>query len=68
MPVTSVTEDQQADQTGNLIDVYIVTFTISSRPGSFTVTVPKGTGAIAEAEAAISAEAAQVTGIYGIST
>lgn len=66
MPVTLVTEDQQQDQTGNLVDVFVITFTIGSEPGTFTVTVPQTGDPVAAAKTAISAKESQVSSIYGI--
>ena len=62
--VTSVTADQVPDASDNLIDVYDVTFTLDSRPGSFTVQVPTSGDPVAAADAAIQAVVSQVGGIY----
>jgi hypothetical protein len=64
--VTSVTADQVPDATDNLIDVYDVTFTLDTRPGSFTVQVPTDGDPVAAAQAAIDAVVSQVSGIYGL--
>lgn len=64
--VTSVTADQVPDASENLIDVYDVTFTLAGKPGTFTVQVPTSGDPVAAAEAAISAEVANVSGIYGL--
>lgn len=66
MPVVSVTEDQIQDLAGNLSDVFVVTFTVPNRPGTFTVTVPQADDPIAAANAAISAKEAEVNGIYAL--
>jgi hypothetical protein len=66
MAVVSVTEDQQPDQIGNLVDVYVITFTIADKPGTFTVTVPQSGDPVAAASSAISALTGQVEGIYGL--
>lgn len=66
MPVTNVSEDERQDQAGNLVPTYVVTFTVGSRPGTFTVTVDQAGDAVAAAEQAISAIASQVDGIYGL--
>lgn len=66
MAVLLVTEDQVPDQVGNLADVYVVTFTVEDRPGSFTVSVPQTGDPIAAAAAAIGVTKEQVLGIYGL--
>lgn len=66
MAVTLVTEDQQQDQAGNLVDVYVITFTIGSQPGTFTVTVPQSGDPVAAAEQAISQVSGQVNQLYGL--
>ena len=64
--VTSVTADQVPDASDNLIDGYDVTFTLDSRPGSFTVQVPTSGDPVAAADAAIQAVVSQVGGIYAL--
>lgn len=66
MAVLSVTEDQQPDAIGNLVDVYTITFTIPDKPGSFTVTVPQAGDPIDAAKQAIDSLTASVEGIYGL--
>lgn len=67
MAVTVVNEDQQPDTaTGNLIDVYVITFNIPGHPGTFQVTVPQAGDATAAAQSAIAAKTAEVEGIYGL--
>lgn len=66
MPVVAVTESQNVDATGQLTDVYEITFTIEGRPGSFTVTVPKQGDPVEAARQAIAAEEANVGGIYSL--
>lgn len=66
MAVLSVTESQQVDAAGTLSDVYEITFTVGSRPGSFTATVPKTGSAVADAEAALAAVESQVNAIYAL--
>jgi hypothetical protein len=66
MAVVSVTEDQKQDASGNLQDVYDVTFTIPGATGNFLITVPQSGDPIAAAHAAIDAKTAQVSGILGI--
>jgi hypothetical protein len=66
MPVTSVTESQTVDASGQLTDVYEITYTIEGRPGSFTVQVAKTAQAVAEARDAIAELQAQVNAIYGL--
>ena len=66
MPVTAVTESQNVDPSGQLIDVYEITVTIPDRPGSFTVTVPKAGDPVAAARQAIDELTGEVGGIYGL--
>lgn len=62
--VTSVTADQIPDLADNLIDVYDVTFTLTDRPGTFTVQIPTSGDPVAAAEAAIAQVVSQVSSIY----
>ena len=64
--VTSVTADQVPDASDNLVDVYDVTFTLDSKPGSFTIQVPTDGDPVAAAQTAIDAVATQVSGIYAL--
>jgi hypothetical protein len=66
MPVISVTEGQQVDLAGTVQEVYEIVFTVSGRPGSFTVQVPKSGDAVAAAAAAIGEVAGEVGAIYGL--
>ena len=66
MPVLAVAESQTIDATGQLTDVYEITYSLPGRPGTFTVDVPKSGDALAAAEAAINDLTATVSGIYGI--
>jgi hypothetical protein len=66
MPVTAVTESQSIDAAQQLVDVYEITYTIPSRPGVFTVEVPKNDQALAEAEQAINALTNTVNALYNI--
>ena len=66
MPVVAVAESQSVDVTGNLSDVYELTYTIPDRPGTFTVSVPKNAQALQEATDAINALAEQVNALYAI--
>lgn len=68
MPVLSVTESQRIDLAGTLEDVYEVVFSVGSRPGVFTVTVPKGENVVAAAAAAIGTTIEDVNAIYSITT
>lgn len=65
--VQNVTEDQIPDPqgSGDLVDVFDITFTIPNRPGSFTVQVPEGGDPVTAAYDAISAKVAEVNAIYG---
>lgn len=64
--VTSVTEDQTQDAAGNLIDVFDITFTLSDKPGQFTVQVSQSGTPVPDAQAAIDAKVAAVEGIYAL--
>lgn len=64
--VSSVTEDQVPDAAGNLTDVFDITFTLSDRPGSFTVQVAQAGDPVPAAKAAIEAKVGEVEGIYGL--
>lgn len=66
MPVLAVAESQTVDPTGNLTDVYEITYSLPNRPGTFTVDVPKSGDALAAAEQAINDLTITVGGIYGI--
>lgn len=66
MPVVAVTESQEVDASGQLTNTFDITYTIPGRPGSFTVTVPRQTDAVAAAEKAIADLTAEVGGIYAI--
>jgi hypothetical protein len=66
MPVLAVSESQTIDATGQLTDVYEITYTIPGRPGSFTVDVPKDVNALAAAEAEINSLTETVNSIYAI--
>lgn len=65
--VTNVTEDQIPDPqgSGDLLDVFSITFAIPGRPGSFTVQVPEAGAPVTAAYDAISAKVAEVEAIYG---
>jgi hypothetical protein len=66
MPVLAVAESQTVDATGNLTDVYEITYQLPDRPGTFTVDVPKSGDALAAAEQSINDLTITVEGIYGI--
>jgi hypothetical protein len=65
--VTSVNEEQIPDPSGSgdLIDVFDITFTIPNRPGTFTVQVPESGAPVTAAYDAISTKVAEVQAIYG---
>lgn len=65
--VTNVTEDQIPDPSGSgeLIDVFDITFTIPGRPGSFTEQIPEGGQPVSAAFEAISAKVSEIQAIYG---
>lgn len=63
--VTNVSEDQIPDQnTGDLIDVYDVNFTIDGHPGTFTEQVPLGGDTVKNVYDAVTARVAEVNAIY----
>jgi len=64
--VQTVTEDQVPDATGNLVDVFDITLTLSDRPGTFTVQVSQDGDPVAAAQAAIEAKVGVVEGIYSL--
>ena len=66
MAVTNVTQDEQPDSAGNLVEVYDITFTIPGKDGTFTVTIPRAGDPVAAAQQAISDLTAQVDGIYAL--
>jgi hypothetical protein len=66
MPVTNVSQDQEQDTSGNLIEVYTITFTVPNHSGSFTVTVPSSGDPVAAAQQAIAEQTQTVEGIYGL--
>lgn len=66
MAVTNVAQDQIQDSSGNLVDVYDVTFTIPNTSGSFTVQVPTTGDPVAAAKSAIAGVTSQVEGIQGL--
>lgn len=66
MPVTSVTESQTVDDSGQLTNVFELTYKIEGRPGTFTETVPRAGDAVAAAAAAIAELEAQVRAIYAL--
>lgn len=65
--VTNVTEDQIPDPSGSgdLIDVFDITFTIPGKPGSFTVQIPEAGKPVSAAFDQISAKVAEIEAIYG---
>jgi len=66
VPVVAVAESQNVDATGNLTDVYEITYTVPGKPGTFTVDVPKTADAVAAAEAAINDLTQTVNSLYAI--
>lgn len=66
MPVLSVTDSQEIDAAGELLNVYEIVYTIPGRPGSFTFTVPRQPDPVAAAEQAVADITAQVGAIYGL--
>jgi hypothetical protein len=66
MPVVAVAESQNVDATGNLTDVYELTYTVEGKPGTFTVDIPKSGDALAAAIAAINDLNETVLALYAI--
>jgi hypothetical protein len=66
MPVLAVAESQNVDATGNLTDVYEITYSVPDKPGTFTVDVPKNADALAAAEKAIADLTSTVNSLYAI--
>lgn len=66
MAVTNVTQDEQPDSAGNLVEVYDITFTIPGKDGTFTVTIPRAGDPVAAAQQAIADLTSQVDGIYAL--
>lgn len=66
MPVVSVNEGQEVSAAGIVNDVYEITFTIPGKDGAFSIIVPKDSGAVAAAEAAINETVTQVNALYGL--
>lgn len=64
--VTNVNEDQAPDPSGSgdLIDVFDITFTIPGQAGSFTVQISESGTPVTAAYDAITAKVAQVNAIY----
>lgn len=66
MAVTNVAQDQIQDASGNLVDVYDITFTVPNTTGTFTTQVPTSGDPVAAAQEAIAAITQQVQGIQGL--
>lgn len=66
VPVISVTENQDIDPAGDLVNVFELRYTLAGRPGVFTLTVPRSGDAVVAAQAEIAALEATVTGIYNL--
>lgn len=64
--VTNVAQDQIQDTSGNLVDVYDITFTVPGSTGTFTVQVPTAGDPVAAAQEAIGAVEQQVAGILAL--
>lgn len=64
--VTNVTEDQIPDPSGSgdLIDVFDITYTVPGRGGQFTVQIPQSPDPVTAAYNAISADVAAIQSIY----
>lgn len=66
MPVLSVTDSQETDAAGELVNVFEIVYQIPDRPGSFTFTVPRQPDPVAAAEAEIAKLTSAVGSIYGL--
>jgi hypothetical protein len=66
VPVVAVAESQTVDASGNLSDVYELTYTVPNHPGTFTVSVPKNAQALQAATDAINAGYEQINALYAI--
>jgi hypothetical protein len=66
VPVIAVAESQNVDATGNLTDVYELTYSIPDKPGTFTVDIPKSGDALAAATKAINELNETVLALYAI--
>lgn len=67
MPVTFVSEDQNIDpNTGALVDVFSLAYTPEGHPGSFTVTAPKTSQAVAVAQTNVDELNATLNQLYAI--
>lgn len=65
--VTLVSSDQVENANQDLVNVYDITFTIGSQPGTFTVQVQQNEpDVVAAAASAIQTVVDQVNGIYGL--
>jgi hypothetical protein len=65
--VTNVTEDQIPDPSGSgdLIDVFDITYKVVGRPGQFTVQIPQSPDPVTAAYEAMVAATAEIQAIYG---
>lgn len=66
MGVTSVTESQEVDAAGNLVNTFDITYEIQGRSGTFTLSVPRTGDAVQAARDAIAELEAEVNAIYGL--
>ena len=64
--VTSVTEDQIQNAAGDLQDAFDIVFTISDRPGTFTVQVLQAGDVVTAAHDAIETKFGAVEAIYAL--
>ena len=65
--VTNVASDQVENANQDLVNVYDITFTVGSQPGTFSVQVEqKLSDPVAAAAQAMQAVADQVNGIYAL--
>jgi hypothetical protein len=64
--VQNVTEDQIPDPSGSgdLIDVFDITYTIPNRSGQFTIQIPQSGDPVTAAYDGITAAVAEVNAIY----
>jgi hypothetical protein len=64
--VVSVTQNQEVSPTNQLIDALEIVFTVTGRPGVFTVTIPLTTWRIFESGIELDSAVDEVEAIYAL--